>query len=356
MAFGDITVTLRPIKFAFLVNPLESHELDRVIRTSLFLWGGLHNPIIPIYRRLPRYWSDLPSRRLPAPEVYKGYLRTFDPDAVVICGDVDKSIIPANVPHVITLDELAGDLTKEDAAALGIGLFEVLGAFAREEFRYVRKDGMKLLMPSFAGTGSRLFRSVFGEIPMEAKRETYKELLKLVDTDQPCIDISNFLQVIRGQNYPLSSLCAHGLEFRRPRAESAIAVFIMDHDNILDVIDFWNLRAPGWHVLPIPLKLSCLNDTRDYVHRFLERHSTSGAKYARSRRAPSPQSAIRARARIHRIREFDTTRCRSFPHRPNVVSPDVGRVHAPRREINVQQYLRRSHEDTNSRRVFRRPY
>ena len=47
MAFGDITVTLRPIKFAFLVNPLESKQLDRVIRTSLFLWGGLHNPIIP---------------------------------------------------------------------------------------------------------------------------------------------------------------------------------------------------------------------------------------------------------------------------------------------------------------------
>jgi hypothetical protein len=44
------TVTLRPIKFAFLVNPLESQELDRAIETSLFLWGGLHNPIIPIYR------------------------------------------------------------------------------------------------------------------------------------------------------------------------------------------------------------------------------------------------------------------------------------------------------------------
>jgi hypothetical protein len=297
MAFGDITVTLRPIKFAFLVNPLESQELDRVIGTSLFLWGGLHNPIIPIYRRLPRYWSDLPSRRLPTPEICKGYIRTFDPDAVVVCGSVDKSIVPDNVPHVVTLDEFAGDLTKEDAPALGIGLFEVLGAFAREEFRYVRKDGMKLLMPSFEGTGSRLFRSVFGEIPAEAKRQTYNELLKLIETDQPRVDTNNFLQIIREQNFFLSSLCAHGLEFRRPRTESAIAVFVMNHDNVLDVVDFWNLRALGWHVLPIPVKLSGLDDTRDYVRRFIERHSASdqnapglrGPRLLKARSVPEPE-------------------------------------------------------------------
>lgn len=297
MAFGEITVTLRPIKFAFLVNPLESQELDRVIRTSLFLWGGLHNPIIPIYRRLPRYWSDLPSRRLPVPEICKGYIRTFDPDVVVICGSVDKSLIPDNVPHVVTLDELAGDLTKEDAPALGVGLFEVLRTFASEEFRYVRKDGMKILMPSFAGTGSTLFRAVFGEIPAEAKRETYNDLLKLIEKDQPCVDINNFLQVIRQQNCFLSSLCAHGLEFRRPRSEPAVAVFLMNHNNVLDVVDFWNLRALGWHVLPIPLKLSCLDDTRDYVRRFVERHSASdqnapglrGARLLKARSVPEPE-------------------------------------------------------------------
>jgi hypothetical protein len=275
MAFGDITVTLRPIKFAFLVNPLERKQLDRVIRTSLFLWGGLHNPIIPVYRRLPRYWSDFPSRRLSPSEVCKGYIRTFDPDAVVICGDVDKSIVPANVEHIVTLDELTGDLTKEDAPALGVGLFEVFGSFARDEFRYVRQDGMKVLMPAFAGPGSMLFRSVFGDIPTEARRETYGALLKLIKTNQPRVNLGNFLQIIREESFFLSSLCTHGLEFRRPRGETAVAVFLMKHDNLLDLVDFWNLRALGWHVLPIPVDLSALDDTRDYVRRFIERHSTS---------------------------------------------------------------------------------
>jgi hypothetical protein len=52
MAFGDITVTLRPIKFAFLVNPAERDILDRVVAANLFQWGGLRNPIVPIYGRL----------------------------------------------------------------------------------------------------------------------------------------------------------------------------------------------------------------------------------------------------------------------------------------------------------------
>jgi hypothetical protein len=94
MAFGDITITLRPIKFAFLINPAERHILDRVVLANLFVWGGLHNPIVPIYGKLPPYWSDFPTRRLRPAEICKGYLRMFDPDAVIVCGSVDKSIVP----------------------------------------------------------------------------------------------------------------------------------------------------------------------------------------------------------------------------------------------------------------------
>jgi hypothetical protein len=92
MTFGDITVTLRPIRFAFLVNPSERKVLDRAIRIGLLLWGGLHNPIIPILRRVPTNWSRLRTRRLPASDICKGYICTFDPYAVVLFGGVDKTV------------------------------------------------------------------------------------------------------------------------------------------------------------------------------------------------------------------------------------------------------------------------
>lgn len=40
MAFGDITITLRPIKFALLMNPSERKVPDHATRISLFLWRG----------------------------------------------------------------------------------------------------------------------------------------------------------------------------------------------------------------------------------------------------------------------------------------------------------------------------
>jgi hypothetical protein len=163
MAFGDITVTLRPIKFAFLVNPAERGVLDRVIEASMFQWGGLHNPIIPIFRRLPPYWSDLPSRKLAPAEICSGYLRMFDPDAVILCGSVDKSAIPSHIEHVHTFEEFVGDLSKEDSQSFGVGLFELLNRFAENEFKYARRDEMKILMPTYDASDSTLFKAVIGE-------------------------------------------------------------------------------------------------------------------------------------------------------------------------------------------------
>jgi len=216
MAFGDITVTLRPIKFAFLLNPAERDVLNRVVQATLFQWGGLHNPIVPVFRRLPRYWSDVAIRKSPSTEICRSYLRMFNPDAVIVCGSVNKSVVPQHIQHVHTLDEFEGDLSKEDAATFGVGLLELLNDFATEEFKYVRRDGMKLLMPTYGQTDATLFKMVFGDVPAEAKRETYRALMKRIDTEEPRVTIDNFLQIIRAQHAFLSSLCAHRLDFRRP--------------------------------------------------------------------------------------------------------------------------------------------
>ena len=196
----------------------------------------------------------------------------FDPDAVIVCGSVDKSIIPQYVPHIHTLDEFQGDLSKEDAPTFGVGLLELLADFANEEFKYVRRDGLKLLTPTYDKKNSTLFKMVFGDVPSEAKRETYSALTRSIDNEKPHLTIENFLQIIRVQHFFLSGLCAHRLEVRGPRLERSLAVFLMDHTNALDLIDFWNLRALGWHVLPIPLKLAGLADTQRYAGAFVERH------------------------------------------------------------------------------------
>lgn len=63
MARGSVTIRVRPIRVAFLVDPADRAGLYRAIELSTFLWGGSYNPIIPAYRRTPAKWE--PHRVIP---------------------------------------------------------------------------------------------------------------------------------------------------------------------------------------------------------------------------------------------------------------------------------------------------
>ena len=58
MTKGTVKVTLRPIKLAFLVHPEDKKSLLESIEINTFLWGGVYNPIIPTYKRIPSKWKD----------------------------------------------------------------------------------------------------------------------------------------------------------------------------------------------------------------------------------------------------------------------------------------------------------
>jgi hypothetical protein len=57
MAIGTLTQKLRPIRIAFLVNPMEKEKVQKAIHINSLLWGGMINPLIPCYTRLPKKWS-----------------------------------------------------------------------------------------------------------------------------------------------------------------------------------------------------------------------------------------------------------------------------------------------------------
>src|SRR6516164_8038874 len=86
-------LTLRPLKFAMLVEPRDRDALLEAIRINTFLWGGTYNPIIPIFSNTPENWSDRPLP-LPSPaEILSGYIRFFDPDIPVACGKINPAKI-----------------------------------------------------------------------------------------------------------------------------------------------------------------------------------------------------------------------------------------------------------------------
>src|SRR5262245_47962271 len=76
-------IRLRPTRIGFLARPTDLAAVRKVMRASACLWGGVYNPIIPVFRTAPKEWRDeFPSHPRGA-AVAKGYVRFFEPDVYV---------------------------------------------------------------------------------------------------------------------------------------------------------------------------------------------------------------------------------------------------------------------------------
>lgn len=80
MAFGTLELTLRPLKLAFLVDPADTAVLTEAIQINTFLWGGMFNPIVPVFRRLPAVWRERFHGHLTAQALVTERARVSAPD------------------------------------------------------------------------------------------------------------------------------------------------------------------------------------------------------------------------------------------------------------------------------------
>ena len=87
MASGYANVKLRPTKFAFLVPYNDNASLLQAIQLNTFLWGGVYNPIIPIYKNVPRNFPQHLKEHIRDKNYLQKYLDTFTPDFIVRLGD-----------------------------------------------------------------------------------------------------------------------------------------------------------------------------------------------------------------------------------------------------------------------------
>src|SRR4051812_25698288 len=76
-------IILRPTRIGFLTRPTDLAAVRAIMRASVCLWGGVHNPIIPVFKREPIEWRPEIYRRFKGAEVAKGYARFFEPDVYV---------------------------------------------------------------------------------------------------------------------------------------------------------------------------------------------------------------------------------------------------------------------------------
>jgi hypothetical protein len=159
------------------------------MRACACLWGGVFNPIIPVFRRAPDEWRPEIYQRFKGAEVARGYVRFFEPDVYIeaeggLLEEVGLGALRqqhALHAQVIPLGDLLKPQENRDWSepALGLNIRDVLAHIYKTELQFVRRDNQQNLHVS-PQPGTALTEAMFGVYPtyQHAKyiEQGYKEV------------------------------------------------------------------------------------------------------------------------------------------------------------------------------------
>ncbi len=268
MAWGSFTIRVRPIRVAFLVDPADRTGLYHAIELTTFLWAGSYNPIIPVYRRTPAKWDHPKVARLPRPaDIINGYLDGFDPDLVVPVGRCAKNSYQIGNRDLVQETDLLGDISKTATPRYGVGLIELLRDFLKKEMKYKRNDDLHIAIPELPRAHRTFLASVFGVLPVDAQPIFDAELSRTPGVTRVRATLANFMELLQPSRMFPRHLSMWSLD-ERPLRDAVL--FVCDATSPQDIIDFWNLRAAGYYVIPIPIQVSDNETVRNVAREVIE--------------------------------------------------------------------------------------
>src|SRR5438876_261199 len=150
MPTGSITLTSRPLRLAFLIDYQDRAALLEAIRINSYLWGGIFNPIIPLFKNtVPKAWREKAHwngkwRTVNSSIILQGYLDAFDPDLVVPVGMPIDHNLPVGHRALVHPSDVLQGIEETGSTAYGISLPLILQKLYNEEFKFVRQSPLSV--------------------------------------------------------------------------------------------------------------------------------------------------------------------------------------------------------------------
>jgi hypothetical protein len=271
VAFGTVNVRLRPIKLAFLVDPADKAALLEAIEINTFLWGGMFNPIIPTFDRTPIVWRRGPPRESRSKKILTGYLDAYDPDYVVPLGKWAGRTLNVGNRRTVSSSEVLTGVEEEGNPQYGIGLFEMLQRFVAEELKFVRREPLDVRLPDWGREFRHFLGSIFGFLSEKVDRMFQSNFQRVLGAKKYPCSRNNYLEFLTPGNLFLRRLSSLYLTWFPTRSPfRGPCIFFCDAGKPLDTIDYWNLRAIGWKVIPVPRQSAQLDGVKKFASDFIE--------------------------------------------------------------------------------------
>ncbi|MGV2291883.1 hypothetical protein AAHK20_24435 [Trinickia sp. YCB016] len=256
-------ILLRPTRIGFLTTPTDLTAVRTIMRACTCLWGGVFNPIIPVFKRAPEEWRPEIYQRFKGTEVAKGYARFFEPDVYVETemGLLEEAGLGAvRQKHslhkqIVTLKEFLEPERDRNWSEpkFGLNVCEVLAHIYKTEQQFVRRDKQESLYVS-PERGNCAADVMFGVYPAPKTVRYFERNYRGVyqpETVKPTPDAWRRV-FLKGAVTPLW-VTRYGLDTQRYWYHDLL-IFVFDPIRPTDLIDLWNLRLEPRPVLPVPLE------------------------------------------------------------------------------------------------------
>jgi len=170
---------------------------------------------------------------------------------------------------LINADELIGNLENSASPTYGIGLIDLLNDFIEKELKYKRNDEFQVIFLEFPRAYRLFLASVFGVLPKAAKQIIDKHFLTHPSISKGQVTLNQYLDVLRSPNFFARRLGSWALQ-ETPLRNSTL--FVCDATSTQDIIDFWNLRAAGFYVIPVPIQAANMASVKTFAMNFIEKN------------------------------------------------------------------------------------
>ncbi len=259
---------LRPIRLAFLIEPKDKQTLRKILQINTCLWGGRFNAIIPVYKRTPKSWGDKYIRPPAAKEVLSGYIDAFEPDYLVVPNSEYKIRPQFPEDRVITLKDIL-DPSADNPIGFGIDVIELFSYLYEKEFQFVRRHPHEVILLKSKYRQMDIFKAAcFGEFPKARELaylvNGYKDAFDAKEMD---LNESNLFQFFKTNKFTPLRLACDGISVHDRGWSLGPSLFYMDGTSPLDLIDYWNLRAAGYRIVPLPSQWApnLVDDCTDFI-------------------------------------------------------------------------------------------
>ncbi|MGH8427324.1 MAG: hypothetical protein ACRES7_04985 [Gammaproteobacteria bacterium] len=256
-------ILLRSTRIGFLTSPTDLTSVRKIMRACTCLWGGVFNPIIPVFTITPKEWRGEIYRRLKGTDVAKGYVEFFEPDVYAESkkGLLEKAGLGALRegnkfhPQTTTLKKfLAPERGRNwSEPVFGLNIHDVLTHIYKTEQKFVQRDARESLYVSPERENATA-DAIFGLYPATHSVKYIEQAYwDVYHPDKVKSSPDTWRRVfLKGATTPLR-VTQYSLDTQRDWHHDFL-IFVFDPTRATDLIDLWNLRLEPQPVLPVPLE------------------------------------------------------------------------------------------------------